>query len=79
MKTDELQEKANTFFKENKISELPQDPTTSYQKIVKNTINQCTHTQYRMQKNHTLSKSNPLHPNSTPYQKSTKKKYPSDP
>ena len=43
MKTDELQEKPNTFFKENKISELPQDPTTSYQKIIKNTINQCTH------------------------------------
>ena len=67
MKTDEIQEKVYTFFKENKISELPQDPTTSYQKIIKNTIN------------HTLSKSNPLHPNSTPYQKSTKKKYPSDP
>ena len=44
MKTDELQEKAYTFFKENKISELPQDPTTSYQRIIKNTINQCTHT-----------------------------------
>jgi hypothetical protein len=43
MKTDELQGKAYTFFKENRISELPQDPTTSYQKIIKNAINQCIH------------------------------------
>jgi hypothetical protein len=43
MKTNDLQEKAYTFFKENRISELPQDPTISYEKILKNTIYQCTH------------------------------------
>ena len=43
MKTDELQEKANTFFKENRISELPQVSTTLYQKIIKKRRNQHTY------------------------------------
>ena len=36
MKTEELQEKACIFFNENRISELPQDPTPLYQKTIKN-------------------------------------------